>query len=480
MIVLTWGLLEAAFYIYCLYKKQQFQKYIRPANVPTAEERRSLFWNCYHIVCEDVEPWLTGWFYVIKSPTHEAPAFHEIYRENVATWLSWAFWVESLDVVRKNQAWAAELEWMLSTIEQRCSIKFSEGYNDEIRCIRPNLDPVQSLHRPLIMYVGSYLLTVLFNCVFFERFWKFERRGTDAPGVMFGHLLRPFYKPSPMGKSEHMFHHLVYWYRPPGGKHVTNTSQAAASSPTPIVFFHGIGGGDTFYGEFIYRLLKSSGHRPIFCIELPYASMRLVEHIPSPEETVAEVERMLDLHGYQEAIFVGHSLGTAAASWVSNLAPQRVGGMVLVDPICFMLNYHHVAYNMLCRVPKTVLEHLILYFVSRELYVNYYISRHFQWYRSILFVQDAPTPDSPAGAVSAEEHLEQHSENTLKKPLQNATVYLSEHDPLVDSYAIDKYLTFSGVPVRMMEKAGHAEFLIRGPWKKEILSQIEKAARIVD
>lgn len=65
---------------------------------------------------------------------------------------------------------------------------------------------------------------------------------------------------------------------------------------------------------------------------------------------------MLASHGYDEAVIVAHSLGTAVASWIANLSPKRVAGLVLVDPICFLLNYHHVAFNMLHRIPKRLIE----------------------------------------------------------------------------------------------------------------------------
>ena len=72
---------------------------------------------------------------------------------------------------------------------------------------------------------------------------------------------------------------------------------------------------------------------------------------------------MLTAHGYNEAVIVAHSLGTAVASWVANLAPKRVAGLVLVDPICFLLNYHHVAFNMLHRIPERVIEASALLFL---------------------------------------------------------------------------------------------------------------------
>ncbi|KAI7876218.1 alpha/beta-hydrolase [Lichtheimia hyalospora FSU 10163] len=333
---------------------------------------------------------------------------------------------------------------MISTLEKDFHISFPMGYNEDIQCIRPSFDPVRSLHRPLVLYLANYAMTCIFNRVLLEWFWRFERGGTDLPG----------------------FNHLIYWYLAP--------SSQPTSCEVPIVFVHGIGAGLTAYAEFIHRLVRLG--RPVFCVELPYVSMRMVEHIPTPEETVHEIETMLTAHGYNEAVIVAHSLGTAVASWIANLAPKRVAGLVLVDPICFLLNYHHVAFNMLHRIPERVIEasthfYLIHYFASRELYINYYISRHFQWYQTIFFAHPtSTTSDLPSSPVPPEQH----------GPLRNATVFLSENDAIVDSSLIAEYLHDAGVQAHLMKDIGHAEFLINGQWKDDIVNQVEKAVSCME
>ncbi|CDH50967.1 transcription initiation protein spt5 protein [Lichtheimia corymbifera JMRC:FSU:9682] len=462
MLLVTWIALEIAFWLYLYNTKRRFQQYVKPQTLPTKIERQQLFWNCYHTIKHDLKKWFEGWFYIASSPDRAHPSFKDIHRDNVATWFAWAFWVEQLDHVLSNKEWAQEIEWMINTIEKDFDIEFPKGYNDNIQCIRPSFDPVQSLHRPLALYLANYVMTCVFNRVLLEWFWQFERGGTDLPGVMWGHLLRPFYQPPPMSDTN-KFNHLVYWSLVPSSSH------HQTSREIPIVFVHGIGAGLTVYAEFIHRLVRLG--RPIFCVELPYVSMRMVEHIPTPEETVREIEMMLTAHGYDEAVIVAHSLGTAVASWIANLAPKRVVGLVLVDPICFLLNYHHVAFNMLHRIPKRIIEYLIHYFASRELYINYYISRHFQWYQTIFFAHPtSTTSDPPPSPVPPEQ----------QGPLRNATVFLSENDAIVDSPLITKYLYDAGVQARLMRDIGHAEFLINGQWKDEIVTEVEKAVSCME
>lgn len=178
--------------------------------------------------------------------------------------------MEQLDHVLLNEEWAQEIDWMINTIEKDFNIKFPMGYNQDIQCIRPSFDPVQSLHRPLALYLANYVMTCMFNRVLLEWFWQFKQGGTDLPGVMWGHFLSPFHQPpSKSDESNTKFNHLVYWYL------VSSSHQT--THEVPIVFVHGIGAGLSVYAEFIHRLVRLG--RPIFCVELPYVSMRMVEHV---------------------------------------------------------------------------------------------------------------------------------------------------------------------------------------------------------
>ncbi|KAG0171536.1 hypothetical protein DFQ30_000842 [Apophysomyces sp. BC1015] len=202
----------------------------------------------------------------------------------------------------------------------------------------------------------------------------------------------------------------------------------------------------------------------MFCVELPYVSMHMVETVPTAEETVKSIVSMLRTHGHQNAIIVSHSLGTAVTSWMMRMARECVAGVVLVDPICFLLHYHHVGFNFVHRVPKRALEHILYYGASRELHISYYISRHFQWFQTIFFVHPTTAPEPPNLPVPVEPD----------SPLSNAAVFLSEHDGIVDSPTVANYLKQRGVDARIMPGMEHAEFLLNWKWRKQILEKIEQ------
>jgi hypothetical protein len=69
--------------------------------------------------------------------------------------MAWAFWAAPLEEVAQSPAAIIELNEMIDTIEEVKKVKFTEGYNPNVECIRLSLDPVIASHRPLIYYTVS-------------------------------------------------------------------------------------------------------------------------------------------------------------------------------------------------------------------------------------------------------------------------------------------------------------------------------------
>lgn len=288
---------------------------------------------------------------------------------------AWAFWHENLELVRLDQAWSNEIEWMLNSAEEWFGVKFPQGQNKELQCIRLNLDPVHACHRPLIVYVGLYVLSMVFNYVFLQWMLSFTAYDTTSPGVVWGGILGHLhyaiqYTKACLFKSEKvpdkkqlLPRAISYFYR-----------ASSYNNRTPLVFLHGIGAGVLCYAELIHALVSMD--RPIFLVELPYVAMRMVDYIPSASETVDEIQVMLKSFGYDKAVYISHSMGTGAASWVMNMAPETIAGLVMIDPICFLLHYHNVAFNFVHRIPKTLIEVSCYYLYSncKKLILLYSIS----------------------------------------------------------------------------------------------------------
>jgi pimeloyl-ACP methyl ester carboxylesterase len=254
---------------------------------------------------------------------------------------------------------------MISTAEEWFHVTFTKGLNPNLECIRLNLDPVQAVHRPLLVYVVLYLVTCTFNILLLQKVWGFTHAGTMAPGVLWGGALQMFENGLQSFKAAFIMPVEDITTKPTRGKLISYWYRSTSEKKTPLVFIHGIGAGVICYAEFIHQL--SHLDRPIFLVELPYVAMRMVDNVPSAAETVKEVSEMLQRYGYDNAIFVSHSLGTGIASWVMNMAPEIVGGMVMIDPICFLLHYHNVAFNFVHRIPKTIFEVTTLHTINNTI-----------------------------------------------------------------------------------------------------------------
>ncbi|CAG8471714.1 5899_t:CDS:2 [Racocetra fulgida] len=212
-------------------------------------------------------------------------------------------------MARNNPEYLKEINEIIDSVEKSQKIKFREGYNPNCKCIKLTLDPVEAIPRPFVFYA-------------------FDIQEGSPPS------------------------RISYWYYDPHSHH--DSFSPKKSRQKPIVFIHGVGGGLFCYFNFIRKLWKLN--RPLFLVELPYVSLQMIEDVPTMEETVREIEEMLTSRNYSKAIFVGHSLGTAVCTWMFKEARKRIGGLVLIDPIIFLLHHPNVAYNFKYRIPRAANE----------------------------------------------------------------------------------------------------------------------------
>ncbi|KAI8890655.1 hypothetical protein K501DRAFT_168253 [Backusella circina FSU 941] len=269
-----------------------------PIVAPSPKERRELYSICLENV-DEVETWLPDWF-TLRSDPKSHPKLDNICRDNVAEWISWAFFSSSLEDVLQDDTSNEELQYMIDHFESEFHIQFDLGYSEDIISHRINLDPVHAYHRPLAFYACIMFLTTLFRFLL-QFVWGMKKYGPDRKSTLW----------EPMDSQERSYERLSiknvpekisYWFRD------------GDRSKKPIVFVHGVGVGLMSYITFIASLLQSTDS-PIFFIELPWVSMHCVEEIPTMQETVDDIHKMLNHHGFDSVVFIGHSLGTSIISW---------------------------------------------------------------------------------------------------------------------------------------------------------------------
>jgi esterase len=108
--------------------------------------------------------------------------------------------------------------------------------------------------------------------------------------------------------------------------------RAAATRRPLIVLVHGLASNKTRWSELVERTeLKRSWD---------ILRMDLRGHEESPYRGRIDLEvfctdlfELLDAEGYRDALVVGHSLGAHVALRAAALRPQRIRGLVLIDPV---------------------------------------------------------------------------------------------------------------------------------------------------
>ena len=67
--------------------------------------------------------------------------------------LAWSFFASNIEDIRENIEYINEIYEVISIIENEKKVKFPEGYDPDVRCIRLTLDPIRSIPRPFVFYV---------------------------------------------------------------------------------------------------------------------------------------------------------------------------------------------------------------------------------------------------------------------------------------------------------------------------------------
>jgi pimeloyl-ACP methyl ester carboxylesterase len=237
---------------------------------------------------------------------------------------------------------------------------------------------------------------------------------------------------------------IPYWYRP----HTSKTR-------LPILFIHGTGVGLHPYLGFFLELLgkedpEDAGQTGIIILELLPISGRITTSFPLRKSLRTQILDIVESHGWSKFVLAMHSFGTFVGSQLlhdPDIAP-RIGPMLFVDPVVFLLHLPDVARNFLARLPSGTMEHVIWYFSGKDPLVRHTLQRRLFWMENVLWKEELRNRD--------------------------VTVALGGKDAVVDSPTVRKYLlgsrewggneswTGNGLDVVWFEGFNHAEMF---DWK---------------
>ncbi|KAJ9644108.1 hypothetical protein H2201_007083 [Coniosporium apollinis] len=394
LILEIWLLAETAFFLFVYLP---FNYYLQRAathpELPPREGRRELFRQCHDNV-PDPQRYLSKWF--LNAP------IEEIKRENVKEFLRWAF----LNKSEIDAADEEELNEYVEGLEKLVGRRFEKG-RGEAKCLRLTLDRVNMLHRSLAWYMCVFVVDTLTYLRMLYHSFHFHR-------LPFGRILTVF----PLRPLTLLSRHrtpartLTYWHRP-------HTSK----SRLPILFIHGIGIGLYPYVKFLAELNSddelgvSDGELGIIAVEIMPVSFRITGPALQKEEMCEEVRKILAKHGWEEFVLVSHSYGSVISTHLlhDRDLSRKIQGLVLIDPVSFLLHLPDVAFNFIKRKPMRANEHQLYYFGSKDMGVSHTLSRRFFWSENILWKHDIED--------------------------RHVTVSLSGKDLIVDTDSVRQYLT---------------------------------------
>ncbi|KAJ3071687.1 hypothetical protein HDU98_004946 [Podochytrium sp. JEL0797] len=432
----AWSAIETAFFVYFHLQHKRIQEPTTPQKL-SPMERGKMFYKFLDSSDVQFEEFFSGWFYWTKTTRQlKASEFYLVRRDNLRDWIAWSFFsVKNYDQLSHDPALVSELNGYISDMEMVKSIKIQPGRNMDISPVILNYNPIIARPKPLILYVFI---------------WGFE-----AFGLLIMSLLG-FKRVTP---ADRPYHHdsdatLNYWVYLPT---TSSSDPQQESDKLPLVFLHGIGCGLFPYVHFLSGVMRHNPTRPLFVLEFPHVSMRLVDHVPSTQQTISEIETMLDIHGFAKAHFVGHSLGTTVAGSLINYS-KYTASIVLLDPVVFMPLLPSLAFNFVYRHPgrntDTIKanEYLLYWLCSRELYTSSALCRHFRWHHILVWPESMP---------------------------KHSHVVVGKRDFLFDGQEVSDYLTEHGISNKAYD-IGHGAFMLRPSISKEIQVQIARVCNDAD
>lgn len=192
-----------------------------------------------------------------------------------------------------------------------------------------------------------------------------------------------------------------------------------------MLYLHGVG-ILTIYLQFLSEFNRASDNDPsdgdigFIFLELKPVSFYLTHKALDRDDMCAEILPILKRHKRDKFVLMANSYGTAISTQMLKnvgIAP-RIGPILFVDPIPFLIIRPELVYNFLYRVPQSPSEHQLHYFACTDMGAAHTLTRRMSWSDNILWKEDVEG--------------------------RRMTVVLSQRDIIVDAESVGMYLTREG------------------------------------
>jgi pimeloyl-ACP methyl ester carboxylesterase len=364
-----WVMLEIAFIIVLYYVLLPNLHKLKPPVVYHGDIIRTMkrtFDQVHRLDSSSFETFIEGFF--------NAARFEDVRADDFKSLLSWLMHHKHLEDLS-----IGEMDEINHVVEYAggllpSSKKLKPGRNPAVSHCRMTLEPLPVIHRPLLLYVLANLTEAISNVLFLQSA-GFQRLEIDG---------------------------MTYWYKNQGGD-VHPSGNEGSDGTEPLVFMHGISTGWLVYLSMVKALGKN---RTMILVDLDAIKIKSLNFdMPTPEQYVSRVNRLLIRHNIERASFVGHSFGSITAGWFVRYFPEKVSHLTLIDPVSLLLGLPNVAYSFLYRKPSTLMEWIIHVTAARELTISYSLRRHFYWHNNNLWLEDIPSRIGIVVGVSSNDEI---------------------------------------------------------------------------
>ncbi|CAI6331698.1 unnamed protein product [Periconia digitata] len=426
--LLAWSIIETAFWLLVfLPRKRALQAAANHPPLIPKDERKALFWRCWDQI-PNPEWYLNRWFPGAKV--------WEIKRDNVAEFYRWALLnkgdepakpkngsgVEAdideaqIQDAQRRQEESEELDEYVDGMQTLLGRRLEPG-KGKAQSLRLTTNKVTMLHRPFLWYMIVFLVDTLTSAYFRYNSFLLHRTSLRQSMSIFPPRIASLVTSNRSAAAD-----ISYWYRP----HTSKTR-------LPVLFIHGIGIGLYPYARFLAEINKQSrsgsddGDIGIIAIELMPISFRITSPILDKDEICRQINAILDKHGFEKVVLAAHSYGSVVTTHLlrNPTTSAKIGPILMVDPVTFLLHLPDVCYNFTARKPRRSNEYQLHYFACTDMMVSHTLARHFFWVQNILWREDLSGRD--------------------------VTVSLGGRDLIVDTETIGKYIV--GVDLKSEDRA---------------------------
>lgn len=300
-------------------------------------------------------------------------------KDDVDDFMAWGFFSKKIAELEKWER--NELKRIYKVMKRDYGITFKPGRTPGIKACLMNVDEVQSLWRPLTVYLILLAMNIIGKLILSYSGFQFRITSTG----------------------------LQYWYRP-----ATTRPSGSTAEPLPLLFFHGIApGGLAVYLPMLLFGLCSDG-RAAFFFENPAISCALAFRALSEDQTAQGVNEALVKHlgpNHPPVIVAGHSFGSCQMTWVVHAltnSATRIRQLLLLDPVSILLCYPDTMQNFLYKREiklQNISEAKIHLLASTEVYIEHYLRRQVAWYNSELFLDKVPDSIQVTVCLSGEDNI---------------------------------------------------------------------------